>query len=210
MIDMLSFLNNIYPTLYIHLKNIENIVKSVSEYIEGNCFTANNTFIYAPDQFPKQLNIYEFGLKCNNILEIGFNAGHSALLMLLANPKLIIDVFDINHHKYTELCFNYLNDKFNGRLISHWGSSVETLSKITESKWDGFHIDGCHLEEVATIDINNVIRLSNPNNLIMIDDTQMIWLKELMFKMIGENKFEQKPHYYPTTRSEHIIGSFVK
>lgn len=211
MIDLKFYLKDLFPIICPHLEKIEEIVKSCGTYIEGNCFTCNNIFLYAPDMIPKQLNIMEFALKCTNVLEIGFNAGHSALLMLIVNPNLKIDIFDINHHKYTEPCLNYLNSVFNNRITAHWGNSNETLKNIKESKWDGFHIDGSHEEEITIRDLNNIYNLSKDSDLIMIDDTQIYYIINYISELIEKNKWKNCSFsIYKTERSSHKIGHFIK
>jgi predicted O-methyltransferase YrrM len=50
------------------------------------------------------------------ILEIGFNAGHSAACFLMANPNVKILCIDINTSSYTLPCFRYLKSIFNDRI----------------------------------------------------------------------------------------------
>ena len=86
-----------------------NISIDIGESIEGNCFYKHNSFgDVAPELLPKQINIYNLSSQATNILEIGFNAGHSCLLMLLSNSTSKITLFDICEHKYTVPCFMYL------------------------------------------------------------------------------------------------------
>lgn len=43
----------------------------------------------------KRANLYSVAQACESALEIGFNAGHSALIMLTANPAIstVLEVF---------------------------------------------------------------------------------------------------------------------
>lgn len=68
------------------LEYIYKILTNSGEQIEGNCFTEHLTGKYLPHLMNKQRNIFSLGVAHNNILEIGFNAGHSSLLMLVENP----------------------------------------------------------------------------------------------------------------------------
>ena len=47
-----------------------------------------------------------------NILEIGVNAGHSALLLLSSNPSVNYKGIDIDFHQYTKKLPKYLVDIF--------------------------------------------------------------------------------------------------
>ena len=79
------------------------------------------------------------------VCEIGFNAGHSTLTWLEANPNLVVYTFDINHWKYTEVMVNYLKAKYPGRLNSCFGDSTVTLPLVsanTDIKCDVAVVDG--------------------------------------------------------------------
>ena len=95
------------------LSDLEGIILDDTNF-EGNCFYFNKTFIRKKELFNKQLNLFWIGTENHsNICEIGFNAGHSTLLLLLSNNKNInFTIFDINTHSYTEKCFEYIKNKF--------------------------------------------------------------------------------------------------
>ena len=78
----------------------------------------------------KQLNLYSLGRTAKNILEIGFNTGHSALLFLISNPESKLTCFDIVSHKYTMPCFEYLNSLFPGRINLIAGDSTITVPEF--------------------------------------------------------------------------------
>lgn len=92
----------------------------------------------------------------SEILEIGFNSRFSVLLLLLSShPSVKITCVDINYHKYTMPCFNIIKELFPDRIEIILGSSVDVLPKLNK-KYDLIHIDGCHLTEIAEIDIKTV------------------------------------------------------
>ena len=77
-----------------HFDKLYTICKEIGEKVEGNCFTAHLNIDYTINELIyKQLNHFSLGMNATNIMEIGFNAGHSSLLYLLANPnsKLIYE-----------------------------------------------------------------------------------------------------------------------
>ena len=50
-----------------------------------------------------------------NILEIGFNAGHSSCLFLEFNKNCNVLSFDIGLHDYFKVGIEYIREKFNSR-----------------------------------------------------------------------------------------------
>jgi predicted O-methyltransferase YrrM len=116
------------------------------------------------------------------MLEIGFNSGFSALLLLLSShPSVKITCVDINYHHYTIPCFNIIKELFPDRIEILLGSSVDVLPKLTK-KYDLIHIDGCHRSEIAEIDIKNSLSLINNNGIMIMDDIDykdlnIIWNK---------------------------------
>ena len=63
-----------------------------------------------------------------SIAEVGFNAAHSAMLMLIANPLASVQSFDIGHHSCARDAFQYIRERFPGRRLDiEWGDSTETV-----------------------------------------------------------------------------------
>ena len=107
------------------------------------------------------------------VCEIGFNAGHSTLTWLEANPNLVVYTFDINHWKYTEVMVNYLKAKYPRRLNSCFGDSTVTLPLVsanTDIKCDVAVVDGGHEGNIPIIDIMNMKSFSHNETILLIDD----------------------------------------
>lgn len=196
-------------TLQSTLNKIENIVKC-SDYFEGNCFYTNKTFERNPQLINKQANLYWLG--CNNyanICEIGFNAGHSALLLLLGNThsNIVFTVFDINHHTYMLQSYDYIQSIFphvNFELIE--GDSVETIPVWTREhnkyeSYDIIHIDGGHALNIIQNDFANSIKLLKKHGIIIVDDVQKPHINELVNTYIQSGMFEElhllETSFYP-------------
>jgi predicted O-methyltransferase YrrM len=106
-----------------------------------------------------------------NILEIGFNAGHSAELFL-QNSKANIISFDIGIHHYVDIGYKYLKSIYDKRLELVLGDSNVTVPQLeTEIKYDLIFIDGAHTTPIAYNDIKNCKRLSHKDTILIIDDT---------------------------------------
>ena len=131
----------------------------------------NNSFEYTDDFDHKRKNICNILLnkQINNVLEIGFNSGFSALIMLLVNPTIKITCVDIGCHKYTIPCYKKLKEKFGDRIELIIGDSVKILPQI-KNKYDLIHIDGSHADFNIMNDIINSYHLSNNNAIIIMDD----------------------------------------
>jgi predicted O-methyltransferase YrrM len=169
------------------------IINSTGEKLEGNIFMLHETTTYTNAFFDKQVNFILASSKqnVNNVLEIGFNAGFSALLMLISNPNLKITCVDICSHKYTLLCFNKMKEIFGDRINILCGSSVDVLPRLIGNQYDMIHIDGCHLVNIAEIDIKNSLKLCKSGTILIMDDTDNIellkvWLKySFSYKLIS-------------------------
>ena len=118
-------------------------------------------------------------LFCRNgtsIAEIGFNAGHSAMLMLMSNPSVRVQSFDNARHAYAKQAFQYLKEKFPNRSLEiEWGDSAKTVPLFhahqPDIKFDIVIVDGGHEFDVAIADMINLRLLSHPNTLLIVDDS---------------------------------------
>lgn len=162
-----------------HLRHLEIIALSTNEQLEGGSYYYHTTNEPAKELIPKQFNLMTLAKKCKKVIEIGFNMGHSALFMLMANPELKIDCFDICSHEYTELCFDYLSKKFPGRLRLYKGHSHSCLNKYEEPLADMAHVDGDHEMRVANIDFFLCRGRVKNNGIIVFDDTYLPQLQSL-------------------------------
>lgn len=174
-------------------RNLEDIKKIKlcvgKEQLEGNSmYHHHSNFKYRTGVNADNLrhNLYILGKKSKNILEIGFNAGHSAVIFLHDNKKAHLVAMDIGTHKYTAKCIKYLKKKYNIEFIK--GDSTKTMVNYNpKKKFDLIHIDGGHGVKVAESDIMNSIKLANKKTILIIDDTNFKRLRELVEKMIDED-----------------------
>jgi hypothetical protein len=169
--------------MQMHLENLKNIIIKSNVYFEGNCFYYNSTLTLVPHLYSKQLNLFWCGKQAvENICEIGFNAGHSTMLMLLGrtNTPINFTIFDIGDHLYTKPSFEYIKSKFSHVNFEY----VEGDSTITMPEWisnnpeliykyDLVHVDGGHNEHCISNDMKNADLLVKLNGIIIIDDTHM-------------------------------------
>jgi len=203
--------------MMIHHLILTDIVKkySVDGYGEGNVFTYNGKdggdFMHI-----KMKNLFNIAQQLEgDVLEIGFNAGNSALIFLFANPTIKFYAVDIMRHKYVKDCVEYLNLHFNNRVILLEGSSLDVLPLIDRKLGETislYHIDGWHEPAGIQADLKNCYELANNDAYVVVDDTNNSCIEEEYYKYVNENKIKTRedlvleiPPYWP-----HEIGQFIK
>jgi predicted O-methyltransferase YrrM len=108
------------------------------------------------------------------MMEIGFNAGHSADVLLGASESSTLISFDIGEHDYVKKGKEFIDKKYPDRHILILGSSVDTLPKFIkenpDTKFDLLFIDGGHTYNVCKQDFLNCRKLASSDNIVIIDD----------------------------------------
>ena len=170
-----------------HLSAILAIIQESGEELEGNVFFGHG---YAnPDANKldatlrkKRNGLALFALSKSQILEVGFNSGFSALLMLTANPNLELVCVDIGYHSYVQPCARYLKTVFGDRFSLLVGDSREVLPLYlgNNNSFDGYHIDGDHKESVAETDLCNIINTGRIGSVICFDDADFPQLRNMI------------------------------
>ena len=197
------------------LKNLNDIIKKSNiknnEKLEGNILyehLSNFNLIYPnntkrPGFDIKRQNLYNLAKNSKNLLEIGFNGGHSSVLYFYSNPQLKLLSFDIAIHKYTEPCVEFLQKIYNIEFIK--GDSRKTVKEYNvKEKYDIIHIDGGHGIECAEEDLLNCVKFAHKNTILIFDDTNQNLLNKLLNKyvekkLIVEIKYDniyQKCNYH--------------
>ena len=157
-------------------KGWEELPDSLSE-IEGNTVKYPN--------YQKIIQAIIKDLKPKTMVEIGFNAGHSACCMLDAAPDEVkFFSFDIGRHGYESNSYEILSKFYN--LTLTLGESKKTLEpflKKNNIKIDFAFVDGCHggnkndccksskfNERCPYTDINTCKKYMNIGGIIFVDD----------------------------------------
>jgi hypothetical protein len=205
------------PTLYHQVIETNNhmivalseIIKSSGELLEGNVFYEHHSSDFNVNSAfqHKRLNLFYYGKLAVDILEIGFNAGHSALLYLLANPYSKIHFFDLGEHQYSRMCFDYLNHNFPGRLSVTWGDSTVTIPQYPITLFDFIHIDGGHTRFIAESDFHNCRSLARSHTLLMIDDYDGNCLHTFCNQLIKYQKIKKHDLLY--YNHYHLLCSYA-
>ena len=179
--QMVEFLNSINDTRIVNTiakskeyitEHLMPLVAATGELLEGNLFTFHNRIPAFTNKFlhkTKNISNLCMNLDCRNIMEIGFNSGFSALLILLSNPVARLTCFDLGEHKYVMPCYLKLRETFGDRINLVLGDSMETLQQH-DGKYDLIHIDGGHTAEVGNSDMLQSYRLSRQGTVLILDD----------------------------------------
>jgi hypothetical protein len=192
-----------------------NIIKkewNINDYssnLEGNCMYNHFTYNERVDNYNERYNLCQIGNISKKGVEIGFNAGHSAMLFFMGNPKLSLKCYDNCYHKYTIPCYKYLLSKYDIDLTS--GDSRDTTFKLNEDKVDFIHIDGGNSKELAFKDIINCRQLIHKNTLLIIDDIKYTQIEEVVNFLISCNVLQRINYedYGLREPENHIILKYV-
>jgi predicted O-methyltransferase YrrM len=101
-----------------------------------------------------------------SVLEIGFNAGCSALMFLSINPELVYDSVDIEEN---EKSIEYLSNRFKDFMFTQINSRlIDPVMFCFMSKYDLVFIDGDHSRDGVISDIEVSLKF-NPEY-VLFDD----------------------------------------
>lgn len=111
----------------------------------------------------------------SNIMEIGFNCGHSAATLLDANPEARVTSFDLGWHTYVSVGKEFIDARFPNRHTLVLGDSMVTVPEFSKSHADGFCfdlilVDGGHEYHIAKADVLNCRRLAKKDTILVVDD----------------------------------------
>ena len=148
----------------------KNLGKSLSK-VGHLRFDPNNE----KDQASDLLHIIQ-KYNCKNILEIGFNAGHSADFFLSINDNIKLTSFDIGEMESVLYGKSFIDTKYPFRHNLIIGDSKKTVPQYFQNyprtKFDLVFIDGAHEFMDSLTDLVNCKNLSHKNTIVVMDDTR--------------------------------------
>src|SRR5208283_1654932 len=179
------------------LQRLNTIVRQSGDSLEGNIFYVDLDEGFAgrapaDDLAAARRNAWRAVRFKERLLEVGVNAGHSALLALSSSPRLEYYGVDIMSHAYTAECVDFLKGEFPGRVHLFPGDSREVLpwlvDRRAELSFDIFHVDGGHTSEVCQSDMANCIRIARGEHgrHLMLDDVHASWIFDVYCEFVSQ------------------------
>jgi predicted O-methyltransferase YrrM len=199
------------------IQGLTQILESIGETIEGNLICDISPRNWQINRnISKIKNLQNLCKDKKKIIEIGVNACHSLLLMLLINPHAEYLLFDLNNHRYTEPAINYIKSIFpESRINIIYGNSVNTIYKYILDNpheintYELIHIDGGHTEDIFSRDYTNCKQLASDNGIIIFDDYDFINIKNFINKMITKNEIIEYNNELIIKNDFHFIYKYV-
>jgi hypothetical protein len=190
----------------LRLKRLAELVRQSGERLEGNIFYADldDRYVDEPPEdglAPARRNAWRAVRFKERLLEVGVNAGHSALLALSSNPRLEYYGVDIMSHAYTAECIDFLKGEFPGRVHLFTGDSREVLpwlvSRRAELAFDIFHVDGGHTDEVCRSDMGNCIRIASGQRgrHVLLDDVHASWIFDVYCEFVSRGDLKTETFF---------------
>jgi predicted O-methyltransferase YrrM len=147
---------------------------SITSFLNNKGF---NYFEGYSQQLPQQVeDLINLTNKPNiNVMEIGFNAGHSAEVFLQNNKSLKLTSFDLGEHNYVTTAKDYIDSTYPDRHKLILGDSRTSipiyLENNKDTKFDIIFIDGGHDYQIAKADMENCFHLAHKDTIVILDDT---------------------------------------
>jgi len=172
----------------IHIKNLSKILEEVGERVEGNLICDIVPYNYTINQNKEKIhNLQTLAKGKKKIIEIGVNACHSLLIMLLQNPDADYLLFDLGEHNYTRKCIQYVKENFPQTNIDIiYGDSTKTITDYVKNNpdqlntYDLIHLDGGHSDQVFSIDYANSKELITQKGIVIFDDYDFVNIKNFI------------------------------
>jgi predicted O-methyltransferase YrrM len=189
---------------------IKKLIEESGEPLEGNCMYRHLTLEPWDCLLSKRKNYQSIAKGRKMICEIGFNAGHSLLAMMLVNPTARYVLFDLGVHKYAKPCFEYLKKEFpDTQMEIMWGDSRHTIPTYHHENphilFDVIHIDGGHKQEVYVVDWENSLNITSSGSILIFDDTDNKKISAFIDKEIEKGIVHEPDGFLETFGYQHRI-----
>lgn len=182
-----------------NIKKLGEILNQVGERVEGNliCDVSSDNLVIERN-YAKITNLQKLVKGKQKICEIGVNAGHSLLLMLEQNSEAEYLLFDLNNHKYTQPCVEFIKSIYpNTKIKIIYGDSKYTVNDYFNKNveymntFDLVHIDGGHGFQELSSDYEVCKRVASDESIVVFDDYDYLNIKNFIDTKIIEKEIEK-------------------
>lgn len=146
---------------------------TIDAFMRSRGFTSQTGYIGENQRRQFQERLRELP-EIRTVLEIGFNAGHSAECFFESCKNLERFVsFDLHFFPYTRPAAEYMANRYPGRFSWVEGDSLHTVplfAKRFPERFDLIYIDGSHEFENVVGDILNTKPLAHNETVLWMDD----------------------------------------
>jgi predicted O-methyltransferase YrrM len=200
-----------------HMQAITSILKNIGERVEGNLICDIEPDCYIVQYtYPKIKNLQELVKNKKKIIEIGVNACHSLLIMLLENPNAEYLLFDLKYHTYTEPTLNYVKEQFpNTKINIIYGNSVETIEKYIQDHpeelktYDLCHLDGGHTEDIFSKDYDHTKQLLAKDGITIFDDYNYEEIYNFLQNKINTQEIKEYKNENIKSINSHFVYQYL-
>jgi hypothetical protein len=153
----------------------------LTNYLESKGIHFSYDYEGYSGQFPAEeviLSHFASRPAVKEIMEIGFNAGHSAENFLLSNPNANVTSFDLGRVNAMQYGKEYIDATYPGRHTLIVGDSRQTVWQYKldnpNKRFDVIFIDGGHTYDVAKVDIVHSSGLAHSDTIVIVDDIMYV------------------------------------
>jgi predicted O-methyltransferase YrrM len=195
-------------------------MSELSLYLKENGIDPFNIEGHSQQLVRQTGDLKEIVKHAKNVLEIGFNAGHSSETFL-QNSSANVYSFDIGSHDYVLVGKRNLDKRFPGRhtlIIGDSGVTIPMFAKYSNIKFDVLFIDGNHEYDGALGDLLNCAQLAAPNAFVVFDDVILTeenvksWTKgptDAWKNMVVNNKIKHLSYKEYYVGRGMVIGNYI-
>ena len=151
------------------------------------------------------------------VCEVGFNAGHSTLLWLMADPRVRVRAFDLGVHWYSPHVTGFFDAAFDaGRVEVTFGDSQQTLPAFAASFnsteppefCDLIFVDGDHHYAAALSDLRNLRAAARPgHHVLLMDDPDHDEVGRAWRAVVDDETVEHFGDVYEDAHGSSVYGA---